>query len=336
MYTIEIRLANKNGWHTPAEARAYYGRYSRDGVTWHWWNTPDKIQDSDHDNICNYILGKSQRGEGSVNYVLSNNKITLLVNPDNVAWASQAGNPTTISVELSPHLNAEGYKKAGWLFNELEGRYGKVLQHKKHSDWFATACPGTIDVGRIAAEANKWKTGGYNPPAPTPPTPVPVPPSSPKNIDFQLWKDPTTYVVNKQPTQLWDVTNVTKWSDPIPSAKTFNKGEIIVIVGQFHNVGLNRDYYITKYSFDNRNATGFNAVDLDVYAPEVVVPPTPPEPVENPDPGDETPVEPTDPIPTPPQPEPTTPDPEAPPIWFIKLMKDFIAWISDKLKLGKE
>ena len=128
-YKIEIRLAAKSGWHTPKEARSYYGKYARDGVTWHWWNSPNLVKDSDHDNIVNYMLGKAQRGVGSVNYVLSNKKITLVVNPDNVAWASQAGNPTTISVELSPHPNSAGYKRAGWLFNELEGRYGKKLKH---------------------------------------------------------------------------------------------------------------------------------------------------------------------------------------------------------------
>tara|TARA_R110000782_G_scaffold100595_1_gene186724 strand:- start:128 stop:808 length:681 start_codon:yes stop_codon:yes gene_type:complete len=182
-YPIEIKLANKNGYHTPAEAKAYYGRYSRDGVCVHWWNSPDKAKDSDHDNIVNYILGKASRGSGSVNYVLSNTKITLLVNAKNVAWASQAGNPTTVSVEFSPHLNAEGYKKAGWLINELyntkDGLFRKAPRLWKHSDFFSTACPGLLDTNRMLAEAKKWASGGYNAkpaPAPTPkPTPKPEP-----------------------------------------------------------------------------------------------------------------------------------------------------------------
>lgn len=292
-YSIEIRKAAKAGWHTPAEARAFYRKYSRDGVTWHWWNTPNAVADSDHDNIVNYILGKATRGVGSVNYVLSNSKITLLVNPDDVAWASQGGNPTTISVELSPHLNAEGYKKAGWLFNELEGRYGRTLGHWKHSDWYGTQCPGTIDIGRIKAEAAKWKAGAYNPAPTPPPAPVPVPPSSPKNTSFTLWKDGGTYVANKQPTRLYDMTNVSKWTDVIPTVKTFNKGELIEIAGHFHNVGLNRDYYITRFSFDSKKATGFHPADLDVYAP-----PTPPtEPPKPPEEQPVPPVEPTDPVP---------------------------------------
>lgn len=317
-YQIEFRLANKNGWHTPAEAKAYYGRYARNGVTWHWWNTPDKVKDSDHDNIVNYILGKATRGAGSVNYVLSNNKITLLVGPDNVAWASQAGNPTTVSVELSPHLNAEGYKKAGWLFNELEGRWGKTLGHWKHSDWFQTACPGTIDINRIKAEAKKWKEGAYNPQ----PIPKPVPPPETPVLTFSLWKDGGTYVCNKQPTHLYDVTNAKDWNG-ITKVKAFNKGDLIQIAGSVHNKYLNRDYYITKFSFDNKKATGFHPADLDVYAPPVVVPPKPPE--EKPEP----PVEPTDPEPTP---EPEVP--EEYPSWFMKFWLQLIEAI--KKILGKE
>lgn len=294
-YPIEIRLASKNGWHTPEEARRYYGRYSRDGLTVHWWNSPDKVVDGDHDNICNYILGKASRGAGSCNYVLSNNKITLLVNPDNVAWASEGGNPTTVSVEFSPHLNDEGYKKAGWLLNELEGRYGKVLRLYKHKDWVpSTACPGHLSLDRIRQEADKWKRGDYNP-KPVPPTPVPVPPSEP-NLTWHIWKEGALeYLPNKQPTYLYDV-NTTTWGG-IKQVKPFDKGLVdgkpIVIVGHIHNKALNRDYYITKFTFDSKATNGFHPADLDVYvAPRPV--PEPPKP----------------PVPTPPTPTPEPVDPD--------------------------
>jgi len=282
-YPIEIRLADKRGWHTPAEAKAFYKKYSRDGITIHWWNTPNLVKDSDHNNIANYILGKAQRAQGSVNYVLSNNKITLLVNPDNVAWASQNGNPTTVSVEFSPHLNAEGYKKAGWLINELEGRYGKVLKLYKHSFWFSTACPGTLDLNRMRAEADKWKAGGYAPKPIPKPVPVPVPPTPvvPVVNSWTLWKEGAIeYVVNKQPTHMWDFNSST-WS--MKSVKQFNKGDRIFIVGHAHNSKLNKDYYITQYSFDRKITNGFNPADLDVYVPPrpVPVPPvTPPTTVD--------------------------------------------------------
>lgn len=289
-YPIEIRLAPKSGFHTPAEAKAFYKRYSRDGVTIHWWNTPAAVKDSDHDNITNYILGKAARGTGSVNYVLSNNKITLVVNPDNVAWASQSGNPTTVSIECSPHLNAEGYKKLGWLINELfnpvNGRYRQKPGYWKHSDWYQTACPGTISMDEIKKAVARWEDGKWEEPVPPKPTPPPV--NTPKNTNFSLWKDGGTYVFNK-PTNMWDLTNISKWSDTIPVVKSFNAGDTIEIAGSFKNVGLDREYYITMYSFENKNATGFNPKDLDIYVPPRPVP-KPPE--TKPDP----PVEPTDPV----------------------------------------
>lgn len=297
-YGIEIRLASKNGWHTPAEARAFYKRYSRDGVTIHWWNSPDKVKDSDHDNITNYILGKASRGVGSVNYVVSNTKITLVVNPDNVAWASQGGNPTTVSIECSPHLNAEGYKKLGWVINELfnpkNGRYRKSPGYWRHSDWYQTACPGTISMDKIKQSVGRWEDGKYEdtpPPAPKPPAP-----SKPINQDWKLWKDGGTYQF-VQDAYLYDLTNAKTWGT-VKKVKAYKKGDLVDIAGSFHNNYLDRDYYITKYSFDEKNATGFNPVDIEPYNPPTPKPPVPPDPVDP-----EDPVEPTDPDPVPENPD---------------------------------
>jgi hypothetical protein len=319
MYDLEIRLASKNGWHTPDEARRYYGKYSREGMTWHWWNSPDLAKDSDHDNIVNYILGKASRGTGSVNYVLSNHKITMLVNPDNVAWASQSGNPTTVSVELSPHLDAEGYKKAGWLAWQLEQRYGRTLRFYKHSDWYKTSCPGTIDPNRIRAEADKWKNGGYNPAPVEPPKP---PVGTPLIDEWTLWKDgEITYSANKPQTHLYDLSTAKKWPD-VKIVKTFDQGARLVLVGSFKNTALNATYYVTRYSFDRKVANGFNPVDLDIY----VEPDRPPiVPVEPEQPTD--PVEPTDPV-IPPDVDPNPPEPDPPtdtyPSWFTNFWLQLI------------
>lgn len=175
-YGIEFKIASKNGWDTPTEAKARYGRYSRDGLTVHWWNTPELA--GTHDGTVAYILRQAAAGNMSVNYVVSDSKITLVVGPDNVAWHATKGNPTTVGVEFDPRLGAEGYKKAGWLLDQLEQRWGKTLKLYKHSDWSSTACPGTLDLAKIRAEATKWKNGIHDAkPAPvvTPP-PVVVPP----------------------------------------------------------------------------------------------------------------------------------------------------------------
>jgi len=287
-YPIEIRLAPKQGFHTPAEAKKHYGRYSRDGVTIHWWNLPSLVTDADHDNITNYILGKAQRGIGSVGYVVSNKKITLVVNAKNVSWASQKGNPTTVAIECSPHLNAEGYKKLGWLINELfnptNGLFRKKPGYWKHSDWYETACPGTISMTKIKASVKRWEDGKWEEPKPVPP-PKPVP-TTPINT-FTLWKDGGEYVFNKD-TWLYDLTAVRNW-DTVKKIKSFKKGDRVIIAGGVHNKYIDRTYYITRYSFDSKKATGFHPNDLDVYVAPRPIPKPPVVPVEptEPDPIDE-------------------------------------------------
>lgn len=316
-YPIEIRLASKNGFHTPAEAKEYYGRYSRDGITVHWWDDPTQVRDSDHDNIVNYILSKSERGAGSVNYVISNRKITMLVNPDNVAWASQGGNPTTVSIECSPHLSREGYKKLGWVINELfnpkTGRYKRAPGMWEHSDWWQTICAGSVSKIRAGKEAKKWSDGVYNPVPPPAPKPKPVPKKKP-NLTWHLWKEgEVEYELNKN-THLYDVDAKT-WSG-IKKVKRYNKGHKVTIVGHVHNRALDRDYYITWYTFNKKAPTGFHPEDLDVH----VAPRPTPKPPKEPKPGT-------------PAPEPTKPDdPDTEyPNWFVQFVKDLIRFLSNKI-----
>lgn len=292
-YPIEIKIASKNGWSTPAEAPSIWKTpYAREGVTYHWWGGGEPA--SAHDNIVNYMLAQAAAGNKSVNYVASDNKITLMVSPDNIAWCSNNGNPTTISVELQPTLTAEGYKKAGWLHWQLEGRYGKRLSIYGHNRWISTACPGTIDLGRIRAEADKWATGGYLPapaPAPTPKPPVPNPPAPAPTVQLTYSKlpAPVNYTINKD-TNLWNFNSST-WGGVTP-VKALKKGEPYTVVGIGDNNTLHAHYGMTSYSFGMADTTGqpkatngVNLVDLDLVTaptqpiptpPPVQVPPEPP------------------------------------------------------------
>jgi hypothetical protein len=281
-YPVEIKICSKNGWHTPQEAQAYYGRYSREGITWYWWG--DGTGADNHDNIVNYIAGKATAGTGSVNYVLSDRKITLMVSPDNVAWASQAGNPTTISVELQPTLSAEGYKRAGWLMWQLEGRYNKRLSYYGHNHWFSTQCPGTIDMNRIRGEADKWASGGYLP-APTPVIPPVVPPVPTIQLTYSKLPIPVNYTINKD-TSLWNF-NATTWAG-ITKVKDLKKGEQYIVYGIGDNNTLHSHYGMTSYSFGNADTTGspkatngVNMADLDL-TPALTPPPTPEAPTPTP------------------------------------------------------
>ena len=286
-YPVEIKIASKNGWFTPAEAQNYYGRYSRVGITVHWWG--DGTGASNHDNIVNYMNNQASLGNKSVNYVLSDNKITLCVNPDNVAWASQGGNPTTISVETQPTLGAEGYKKWGWLVDQLEQRYGRTLPLYKHSQWYGTACPGTIDLNRIRAEADKWKRGEYEPQPPVvtppPPAPVPTPPTPPK-VTLQVTDIPNKQVKLIRQANLWDL-GFTKYPDA-KVVKTLPAGTVID-ASAIAKHPLGSTYYLTEYSFSKGINNGINTKDCeDVVAvpPPVVEPPAPipvPIPVAEPD-----------------------------------------------------
>lgn len=289
-YGVEIKLAPKAVYHTPAEAQAYYGRYSREGITIHWWG--DGSGASNHDNIVNFFL---RRTDGSVNYVLSDNKITLMVSPDNVAWTSQSGNPTTVSIEHQPTLGDEGYKKSGWLVDQLEQRYGRRLTLYPHNHWYSTACPGSIDINRIRAEADKWRSGAYEPVPPvviqpTPPTP-PVVPTTFVGLEM-------TNIVNKQvrlirDANLWDL-HFAKYSDA-KSIALWPAGKIIEDVSATAKHPLGSTYYLTEYSFAKGISSGINVKDCEdvniekpaTIPPPVVVeipsvPPPAPEPVEQP------------------------------------------------------
>lgn len=280
-YTIESKPASKNGYHSPAEAKKFYGRYARSGVTVHWWGDPKSNPDSAHNNIVNYILGKARAGTGSVNYVLSNKKITELVHPDNVAWASQSGNPTTVSIEFSPNLNAEGYKKAGWLIYQLEKRYKRTLTLYPHKHWNPTQCPGTLSLKRMRQEADKWRAGAYNPkPVPKPvPKPTPTPtPKPPVTIKLRVIDIPNKKVALIRDANLWDL-HFAKFPDA-KVISTLKKGTIIEVSAKaYHPLGS--EYYLSSYSHQKGISNGINVVDCkDIVDPAKTVIQIPEQPKE--------------------------------------------------------
>jgi hypothetical protein len=248
-YEIEQKPASSNGYFTPTEARNYYGRYSRDGVTIHWWG--NGAGPEGHDNIVNYLNGKAANGQDpTVNYVLSDNKITLCINPDDVAWCSGTGNPTTVSVECQPTLGAEGYKKAGWLIWQLELRYGKTLQIWGHNHWTATQCPGTLDLNRMRAEADKWRAGGYNP----------IPQLPEWQANRKVFAEKFMYAAFDN-TTLVNMTNMS-------AIKTFKLDDRFQISGETMSNG--KSFWITTYSVINNQPNGFLKPDLkDTITPRV-------------------------------------------------------------------
>lgn len=270
-YQIEIKICSKNGWSTPQEVPGIWGSgnpYKRTGVTVHWWG--DGTGADNHDNIVNYFLGQAAAGVKSVNYVVSDNKITLMVSPDNVAWCSNGGNPSTISIEHQPTLGAEGYKKSGWLVWQLEQRYNRHLDLFPHNHWTTTACPGTIDLNRIRAEADKWASGGYNPVVE-----VPTPPAPTVSITHSVLPSPVLYKFNKN-ANMWNY-NAATWAD-FKSVKQFNQGDIFTVYAIADNHNVHAKYGVTEFSYTRGITNGVNMADLDIVTtPEQPIPTPPPE-----------------------------------------------------------
>lgn len=274
-YDVSVQLASHNGWFTPQEARSYYGRYDRAGYCVHWWG--DGTGASNHDNIVNYMNNQAAAGNKSVNYVLSDNKITLSVSPDNVAWCQESGNATDISVETQPTLGAEGYKKHGWLLDQLEQRYGHTLAVRGHNYWFQTACPGSIDLGRIRAEADKWKRGeydGHTAPVQTPaPAPVQSPPAS---VTLQITDIPNKQVKLIRDTNLWDL-HFAKYADA-KAVKSLKAGTLVDVSATAKHP-LGSTYYLSEYSFSKGIGNGINVKDCEDVSAPVTTPTPKPTPV---------------------------------------------------------
>lgn len=265
-YPIEVVRASKAGWFTPAEARNYYGKYSRDGVTYHWWNSPNAIggDAGAHDSIVNYLNGRAAAGQApTVNYVLSEPKLTLCIDPENVAWTSSAGNPTTVGVECSPHWTDGFYRKAGWLHDQLEQRFGKTLAIWVHFEWQpGTAC-SPMDKARIRQEADKWRAE-RNTPAPVP---VPTPPKP--TVTLQIADIPNKKVRLIRDANLWEL-GFTSWATA-KSVKTLPAGTIIE-ASALASHPLGGKYYLSEYSYSRGVGNGINVVDCEDYV-DVVAPP---------------------------------------------------------------
>lgn len=154
IYDNIVRPKHSSSWTTPAGCKAYYGvPYQFREIQIHWWGDP--ATKPTHDGIVSYIANKTG---GSVNYVASGSKITLMVDEANCAFTTQNGNPYGIKIECSPYGTDADYKNIGKLVADIRKRRGNIplVPHKKY---WNTACPGTLSLQRIDEEANKILKG---------------------------------------------------------------------------------------------------------------------------------------------------------------------------------
>ena len=140
------------------------------GITIHWWGTPSGQNPL---GIVNWLCDK--RAGTSAHYVVSENTVWCIVDPDRRAWhaGNSKANHDQIGIELDPNMSrrAATEKTAAALIADLRAVYGN-LPLSPHKRWTSTQCPGNWDLGRLDRLARGVKPGvsggGATVPAPKP------------------------------------------------------------------------------------------------------------------------------------------------------------------------
>jgi len=153
---IDSKLqTHRSSWFTAAQCQAYYGvPYQFREIQIHWWDDP--ARKPSHDGVVNYQANKTG---GSVNYVASAGRVTFMVPEEHCAFTTQGGNPYGIKIECAPYGTDADYQTIAWLVADIWKRRG-YMPLVPHNKYFNTACPGTLDLGRIEREAKAILNGG--------------------------------------------------------------------------------------------------------------------------------------------------------------------------------
>jgi N-acetylmuramoyl-L-alanine amidase CwlA len=149
MTNIDESLTAK-GFTPAASVPQVFGRArTLDGIVIHHWGERGQT----HDGVNNFFVNGP--GSTSAHFVVSEGRITCLVNPADAAWHSgnAVGNATTIGIECRPEATDGDYVTVAELVAFLRSQYGP-LPLSPHRDWQATACPGVWDLARIDSLAS--------------------------------------------------------------------------------------------------------------------------------------------------------------------------------------
>lgn len=132
---------------TSAQCQLYYGRPRVvKSITIHHWG----ITGQRFDDVVNFLCSRRDSNPTSAHAVIMAKRATSIISPDNAAFhcGNAIGNAESIGLELRPEATEADYVTAAAYIAYLRGIYGD-LPLKKHSDWFATACPGKWDLAKL-------------------------------------------------------------------------------------------------------------------------------------------------------------------------------------------
>ncbi len=216
-----------------------------DKIAVHWWGCA--CDENNHQAVINTFLNPT-RGASS-HFVLSNTRVTQMIPIDDIAWATNRCNPSSIAIEFQPNLGNSGYAKGGKLIYEIEQRVGRQLELIPHNACNSTQCPGSISLDKLRQEADAYKA--Y--------VEAPVVPEWKANLSTV---SQTVKYANQVQIQLYNLENMSV-------IKMFNLDTKFDIAGQTTVNGVK--YYLTVYSMTNNQPNGIRADQLK----DTITPPAP-------------------------------------------------------------
>lgn len=174
-------------------AQKYYGKpYLPIESHTHWWGEPGKA--GTHDGNVSHIKNTADL---SVNFVVSEKRITLMVPLNKIALTTGARNPYAWKSENDPTLTDWQYKTMGYLHYIVEKLNPSLVNQpiRLHKEFYATSC-SEIDRAKVREYANAFQTGKLNPATGLPPEII-IP--DPEPLTVQINKDFYDNVLKKLP-----------------------------------------------------------------------------------------------------------------------------------------
>lgn len=272
-------------------------------------------------NEISYMRNNSY--QTSFHFAIDDKEVVQGLPTDRNGWHAGDGNGTgnrkTIGIEIC-------YSKSGGArFTKAEKNAAKFIAQllkergwgtsrvKKHQDWSGKYCPHrTLDMG--------WQRFLKMVQAELTPEPKPKP-----KISYELITKKS--IILTIDANLWDF-NFTDYSKA-KAVKSYKSGTKIDSIVAIATNAVGSKYYVTEYSYKNKQTNGFNVKDAIDYVETAPTQP-PVEPEEPTEPPVTPPVDPEEPetptVPTEPPIDPETPTaPES--NWLIMVITKLIQWV---------
>lgn len=235
--------------YTPAsQSKAIYGRKRTiDFGAGHWWGDPNAGYS--HQGVVNTFLNKAR--QASAHAVVSAGRVTEMVKPEDIAWATNNANPFTVAIEVDPRIYLGGdlaNQIKETLCEYIADMYWHTLQWLPHNHWKATQC-NPLPWGEIMQRAREIRAAKD----------APVPPAVTEwQKNLKPITVPTMYAIDSN-------TPLRNLYIPSQVVKNFEAGTPFEIAAETWVGGWR--YLITRYAYENGTGQGFDEYELKFADP---------------------------------------------------------------------